>query len=133
MSENNKPELIIAEPEVLDPLPYDFEFITFALGLVPILNGEAAISLANIASIERPEEGDGWILTLINDQEYTLTEEDMANLDRLLRDRKAKRKDSIKDEYTAQMAAQAELQGNVAPAGNMVGIDGRLLKKGRFH
>ena len=120
MSENNKPELIVTEAEVLPPEPYDFEFITFALGLVPILNGDAAINLANIASFAKAEEGDGWILTLINDEEYALTEDDMINLDQLLKDRKANRKNIIKDEMAAQLHAQAELQGGVQQASGVI-------------
>jgi hypothetical protein len=123
MSENNKPELIITEAEILPAEPFDFEFITFALGLVPICNGDAAISLASIASLAKAEEGDGWLLTLINDEEYQLGDDDMITLERLLKDRKANRKNNIKDEIAAQLQAQAEMQGNVAP-GRIVGVGG---------
>jgi len=123
MSENNKPELILAEPEVLPAEPYDFEFITFALGLVPICNGDAAISLNSIASLAKAEEGEGWILTTINNEEYDLGLDDMITLERLLKDRKANRKNNIKDEIAAQLQAQAEMQGNVSP-GRIVGVGG---------
>lgn len=123
MSENNN-QAIITEAEILPAEPYDFEFITFAMGMIQICNGNAGINVANIASIERAEEGDDWILTMINDQEYTLTPDDMANLDRHLRDRKAKRKDVIKDEYVAQNQAQVELSGGVQP-GRIVGAQPR--------
>jgi hypothetical protein len=120
MSENNNPELTVIEPEVLSAEPYDFEFLTFVLGLVPICNGEAAISLGNIASLAKAEEGAGWLLTLINDEEFELSENDMANLERLLKDRKARRKDAIKDEIAAQFHAQAELQGGVQQASGVI-------------
>ena len=114
-----------AEPEVvLAPEPYDFEFITFAMGLVPICNGEAAINLANIASVAKAEDGDGWILTLINDEEYALTDDDMVNLEQLLKDRKSRRKDVVKEEIAAQIQATAELQGGVQP-GKIVSVGKR--------
>lgn len=128
--ENKNLELITPEPEVLPAEPYDFEFITFALGLVPICNGEAAISLSNISSLAKAEEGEGWLLTMISDEEYSLSHDDMIGLERLLRDRKAKQKDHIKDNLTAQIQAQQELQNGVAiPEGRIIGIPG---KKGRF-
>jgi hypothetical protein len=123
MSENNKPELIVTEAEILPAEPYDFEFITFALGLVPICNGNAAISLGNIASLAKSEEGEGWMLTMINDEEYDLGLDDMINLEKLLKDRKANRKNNIKDEISAQLQANAEIQGNVSP-GRIVGVGG---------
>jgi len=123
--ENNNLELeqVALEPEIVEPLPFDFEFITFSLGLVPICNGKAAISLGNIASLAEAEEGDGWILTMINDEEYDLGLDDMITLDRLLKDRKANRKNNIKEEITAQLQAQAEMQGAVQP-GRIVGVGG---------
>jgi hypothetical protein len=129
MSNNNNLEIeqIALEPEVMESLPFDFEFITFALGLVPICNGDAAISLGNISSIAKAEEGDGWTLTMANDEEYDLGLDDMITLERLLKDRKAKRKENIKDEISAQLQAQSELQNNVSP-GRIVGVG----KKG-FH
>lgn len=122
--ENNKPELITIEPEVVEPELYDFEFITFALGLVPICNGDAAINLGNISSLAKAEDGEGWLLTMINDEEYQLGDDDLINLERLLRDRKARRKDTVKEEMIAYNQAQAELQGNVRP-GKIVGIGGK--------
>jgi hypothetical protein len=122
MSENNNLELeqVALEPEVVEPMPFDFEFMTFALGLVPICNGEAAISLGNIASLSKTEDGAEWLLTLINDEEFELSNDDMVTLERLLKDRKARRKDTIKDELSAQLHAQAEMQGGVQP-GMIVG------------
>lgn len=131
MENNNKPELITTEAELLPPEPYDFEFITFALGLVPICNGEAAISLGNISSLAKAEDGEGWLLTMISDEEYPLGEDDMINLERLLRERKAKRKDSIRDEMIAHGHAQAEIQNGVQQVGGVI-LDGRAAKKGRF-
>jgi hypothetical protein len=128
MSENNNPELIVIEPEVLEPELFDFEFITFSLGLVPICNGDAAISLTSIASLAKAEEGDKWILTMINDEEYDLGLDDMINLERLLKDRKANRKNHIKEEIAVQIQAQAEMQASVQP-GRIVGVGN---KKG-FH
>jgi hypothetical protein len=128
MSENNKPEMIVTDAELLPAELFDFEFITFSLGLVPICNGDAAISLGNIASLAKAEEADKWILTMINDEEYDLGLDDMMTLERLLKDRKAKRKDNIKDEISAQLQAQAEMQGAVQP-GRIVGVGN---KKG-FH
>jgi hypothetical protein len=132
MENDNNQNLIITEPEVLPAEAYDFEFITFALGLVPICNGEAAISLSNISSLAKAEEGEGWLLTMISDEEYSLGEDDMINLERLLRDRKAKQKDHIRDNMAAQIQAQQELQNGVQQAGAVI-VDGRLAKKGRFH
>lgn len=128
MSENNKPELIVTDAELLPAEPFDFEFITFALGLVPICNGDAAISLTSIASLAKAEEGDGWILTTINNEEYDLGLDDMITLERLLKDRKANRKNVIKEEIEAQLKANAEMQGAVSP-GRIVGVGN---KKG-FH
>jgi len=128
MSENNKPELIVTDAELLPAELFDFEFITFALGLVPICNGDAAISLSNIASLAKTEDGEGWLLTLINDEEYQLGDDDMVNLERLLKERKANRKNLIKEEIAVQVQAQAEMQGAVQP-GRIVGVGN---KKG-FH
>jgi hypothetical protein len=110
MSENNKPELIVTDAELLPAELFDFEFITFSLGLVPICNGDAAISLGNIASLAKAEEGDGWLLTLINDEEYQLGDDDLMALERLLKDRKANRKNVIKEEIEAQLKANAEMR-----------------------
>lgn len=126
MSENNKTELTVIEPEVMPGLSFDFEFITQTLNLIPIQGGKAAIALASITDIEQDENND-YIFTLENDQQYTLDDNDMAefekNLKQRIEDNKARAKDAMRDNARIQTELMAEFQGNVQP-GRIVGVGG---------
>jgi hypothetical protein len=124
MSESNKPELTVIEPEVMPGLSFDFEFITQTLNLIPIQGGKAAIALAAITDIEQ-DENDDWVFTLDNDQQYTLDNNDMAefeqNLRRRIEDNKTRAKDAMRDNARIQAELMAEFQGGVQP-GKIVGV-----------
>ena len=127
MSENNKSELIVAESEMIPGLAYDFDFITVTLNLIAIQGGSAAINLTMVSDIERDENND-WVVTLENDQQYTLSDEEMAELEQNLRrrieDNRARAKDAMRDNARMQAEVMAEFQGNVQP-GRIVGVGGR--------
>jgi hypothetical protein len=113
----NEEKLEIELPKV-DPL-YSFDWIMFALGLIPILDGEAAINPISIIDFVRAEDGPGWILNLEHGESFNLDHEDMAELQdtlkRRIEEQKAKQKDAMKDQIRMQAEAMAELQGGVVP------------------
>lgn len=139
MSESNKPELELittnTEAELLSAESFDFEFIASTLNLIPIQGGKAAISLTAITDIELDEDGN-WAVGLQNDSEYTLSDEEMAEFEKALRQRiedsKAKQKEAIKENLRMQAEAVNELQGGVQQATGVI-VDGRGQKRGRFH
>lgn len=139
MSENNKPELELittnTEAELLPAEPFDFEFITSSLNLLPILSGNAAINVSMVADIER-DDGGRWLVRLQNEAEYTLTDGEMTEFEQNLRQRieynKAKQKEAIKDNMRMQAEAVNELQSGVQQATGVI-VDGRDQKRGRFH
>jgi len=85
---------------------FDFNFITQALGLVPINEGAAAIAPGAITSIAHDE--DAWMLSL-NGEQYTLTDGDMADLERTIRERGQSGKTIQKEAMKNQMLLQAEV------------------------
>jgi len=123
MSENNKPELITTDAEVLAPEPYDFEFITSTLNLIPICSGQAAINAGAIIDIEK-DEFENATISLHGGESYDLTSVEMAEFERTLKHQiektKAKAKEVMRDQIKMQMEIGAELQGSVQP-GMIVG------------
>lgn len=123
MSENNKTELVTIEPEVMPGLTFDFEFIAHTLNLIQIQGGNAAINLTAITDIER-EDGN-WALTLEHGYQYTLSDEDMAELEQSLKrrieDNKAKAKEGMRENARMQAELMAEIQGGVQP-GKIVSV-----------
>lgn len=105
---------------------YDFEFITQSLGLIPIHGGSAAINTGAVTDMERDDNG-GWVLRLQGEGEYTLNDEEMAELEQGLRNKQAKRKELIRDEILLQNEAGIEAQnifsGRVAP-GKIINVPG---------
>ncbi|MBO0721504.1 MAG: hypothetical protein J2P41_11820 [Blastocatellia bacterium] len=118
---------------------FDFDFIARSLGLWPIEDGEAAINASAIVAIERigylPEkdwtDGDPtrWKLIMNYDNEFILTNADMAELERRIKSRielaKAERKEAIEADMRSQVEAQAkavaELNSRVSQGGVIVG------------
>lgn len=105
MADENKPE-------------YNLEFITQALGLLPIKGGQAAINIGALVDLEKLATGD-WSLRVHGDTEYSLTEEDMAELQQTIRARaetaKLIQKETIKQNMKLQAEAVAEMNRGVAP------------------
>jgi hypothetical protein len=95
---------------------YDFEFITQALGLIPINEGSAAIAPGSITSIAHDQ--DAWLLNLSGEQ-YTLTDEDMAELEATIRQRsevaKLIQKEAMRNQAKMQIEVMAELNSGVQP------------------
>lgn len=131
MSENNN-ELIIAEPEVLPAEPYDLDFITLSLGLIPICNGDVAINPASITDMEKGDEGN-WSIRLINEQEYVLDDADMTEFERALKGsiekNKAKVKEGLKERVKMEAEVMAELQGGVQPGMILGAPTGRRFRQ----
>lgn len=124
MSENNKTELVTREPEVMPGLTFDFEFIAQTLNLIQIQGGNAAINLTSIMDIDTSEDGQ-WIITLENNDQFTLNDEEMAefetNLRKRIEDNKARAKESMRENARMQTELMAELQGGVQP-GKIVSV-----------
>jgi hypothetical protein len=127
MSENNNPELIIAEPEVVEPSPFDFEFIANALGLIPYqawaLDDEAlplddnttiqgAFNLGAIINVEVTEDG-GAAFTLHGSEEILMSRDHLAAFESVL-------KEKVKENQARQREALLAMQGGVQP-GMIVG------------
>jgi hypothetical protein len=93
MSENNEPELIITNPEVVAPEPYDFEFVANAFGLIPYqargLDGQpdyqGAFSPGAIVNIEVCDDGD-LAVTLLGGFEIVMSVAQFTRLEKQLRD-----------------------------------------------
>jgi|SRR5215475_13077590 len=107
---------------------FDFDYITQALGLIPIQQGEAAINPGAITDVCRAsvEESDdeGWMITLQGGETYHLTDDEMSELEATIRARaqtaKEMQKEAIKQNMKSQAEAMAELSASVAP-GMIVG------------
>jgi hypothetical protein len=92
MSENNKPELITTDVEVVAPEPYDFEFITNALGLIPYqalgLDNQSsyrgAFNPGGVIDIEICEDGN-IAITLHGGSEVVMTADQFGQLEMRLR------------------------------------------------
>lgn len=138
MSENNKPA-------------YDFDFITQALGLIPIQDESAAVNPGAIVDLQQQPDN-RWVLTLHGDRKIYLEPEDMAELEETIKERaeaareiqkegikgqilaqidaamteeiKAAKKEQFKDEMAMQMQVAYELQNGVQP-GKIVGVGKR--------
>jgi len=98
---------------------YDFDYITQALGLIPIQENEAAINPGAITDIARADDGQGWNISLQGGDCYTLTDEEMCELEETIRARsetaKEMQREQIKANIKMQADAMAELSGAVAP------------------
>ena len=131
MSENNKPELIVTEPEVLAPEPYDFEFIASTLGLIPYqalalddqTTFQGALNPGAVVNLEITEEGHG-AFTLHGGEEIlmdtvhlTLFEE---TLKRRIEEQKAKTKEAMRDQLKMQIEIGAEFQSGVQQASGVI-------------
>jgi hypothetical protein len=103
--------------------PYDFDFITQALGLIPINGGETAIAPGAITDITREENGD-WTITLGNASAYTLEPEDMTEFEQTIKERaesqKFIQKEAMRNQAKMQIEVMAEMQASVQP-GMIVG------------
>jgi hypothetical protein len=122
--------------EIKEQPSYDFEFITQALGLIPINSGDAAIAPGAITSISRdPNSPDGdWLLNLQGNEGYALDDSDMAELEATIRERaeaqRIMQKETLKQNIRAQAEAMAELQGGVAaPSGVIVNPNSRKFRQ----
>jgi hypothetical protein len=95
---------------------YDFDFITQALGLIPINNGSVAINPGAVTDLEREDNGD-WVITLGNSSAYTLNDEDMAELEETIKQRAESsrliQKEAIKNQMMAQAEAAVEVQNKL--------------------
>lgn len=122
--ENNNHEQKPVEPEVMPGLAFDFDFITATLNLIPIQGESAAINLTSIVDIDTSEDGQ-WIIALENNDQFTLNDEEMAELEQTLRrrieDNKARAKEAMIDNMRMQIEAQAEAQGRIS-GGKIVGV-----------
>jgi len=98
---------------------YNFEFITAALGLLPILNGQAAINTGAVIDLKRMESGGFWQLRLSGDLIYSVSDDDLAEIEQSIKRRAEMAKAIQKEQYKQNMKLQAEamneLQGGVAP------------------
>lgn len=96
---------------------FDFEFITQAFGLLPIQNNTAAINAGAILDMKKLEAG-GWMIRIERDIIYTLSDDEMAELERNIKARadavRISQKEAIKANIKLQAEAEAELSGAIA-------------------
>lgn len=96
----------------------NFEFIAQSLGLWPIQNGAAAIQPGAIVAIKRindlpvdalhhEQPYERWQLSMLDDNIFILTDADLADLERRIRDQ-------------IEKAARAQLQMQGGVSGNMI-------------
>jgi hypothetical protein len=109
---------------------YDLEFITQALGLIPINGGDAAISPGAITDIAREDNGD-WMVTLGSASIYTLTPEDMAEFEQTIKQRAEAQKLIQREAIRAQMLAQAEVMGELQNGVQTGGVIVNAVPTGR--
>jgi len=131
MSENNKPELITTEAELLPAEPYDFDFIISCLGLIPYqalalddqTSFHGALNPGAIVNLEITEEGQA-ALTLHGGEEILMDRVHLTLFERALKSQieknKTKAKEAMRDQIKMQMEIGAELQSGVQP-GMIVG------------
>ena len=112
--------------------PYDFEFITGALGLVRYSGG--AFNPAHVVTINYAPAGDDLIITLTESEVIRLTEADALEMETMIRQRqddiKAKQREQIKEQILTQHSVIQEINNNPAP-GHIV--PPTLLMKGKRH
>lgn len=117
---------------------YDFDFITRSLGLIPICNNSRAINAGAISFI-RPritetESGEVvWIeIGVHGGESFTLSPEEMAELETTIRRRaeeaKQLQKETFRDNILAQHEVLGEINNRVSP-GMIVGAP--VNKRGR--
>lgn len=111
-----------------NPSGYDFEFITQSLGLVPIQDREAAINPQMLTDICRADDNEGWIFSLEGGESYILTDEEMIDLENIIRARaesvKAMRKEALESDVRTQLEAHAktvaELNAGLQAGGGII-------------
>jgi hypothetical protein len=110
---------------------FDFDFITQALGLIPIQDGEAALNPSMITDVCRDDEG-AWAFSLQGGEVYLMDDAEMAELELTIRARaetaKALRKEALETDVRTQLEAHAktvaELNAGLAQGGVIVGAPG---------
>jgi hypothetical protein len=111
---------------------FDFEFITQALGLIPINGGETAIAPGAITDMTREDTG-YWTITLGNASAYTLDPEEMVEFEQTIKERaeaqKLIQKEAMRNQAKMQMEVMAEMQASVQPGMIIGGAPGGK----RFH
>jgi len=127
MSENEKNGLQPDHENIQAPAAppdFDFDYITQALGLIPIHAHGAAINPQLIVDISYVDDESVWIFDLQGGESYGLDAEEMAELENTIRMRseiaKQMQKDAIKQNLKAQADAVTELSGAVTPPGKMI-------------
>jgi len=103
---------------------FNMDFITQALGLLPIQCGTSAINISAITGLYMCEDGQSYTLTLHDGEKKFLTCDDMVELEQTIKARAEAaaiiQKEAFKQQLKAQADAMAELQSGVAP-GMIVG------------
>jgi hypothetical protein len=103
---------------------YDFDFITLALGLVPIQAGIAAINPAAITSMQFDAVHGNFLLSMHGGTKYALTVEDMAELEETIKRRgeeaKAIQKEAMRNQLITQQEVFTEINNRVQP-GQIIG------------
>lgn len=87
---------------------FDFEYLTAALNLIPLPGDEAAFAKNYVSSLEYEEKDEEWTLHLHSGEEFTLSDEDMSELEKILRGQAKKLYDRQVEAYQADLKAQAE-------------------------
>lgn len=96
---------------------YDVDFISQALGLIPINGETVVINPGAIVSLELSDEAHEWMLTLRSGETHMLNAEDMAELEETIKERaetaKLIQKEAIKNQMFAQAEAAVEVQNKL--------------------
>jgi hypothetical protein len=113
---------------------FDFDYITSALGLIPIHNNTSAINPTAITDISYEADEDVWIFTLQGGETYGLDDEEMAEFEASIRARQEAARlaqvEAIKNNIRSQAEAMADMRGNVTSAqGIITGNVGKAFKR----
>jgi len=104
---------------------FNFEFMTMALGLIPIQAGLAAINPGAITSMQIDGSTGKWILSMHGGTKYILTNEDMIELEETIKRRaeegKAIQKEAMRQQIVTQNEVINELNSGVRAGGTIIG------------
>lgn len=98
---------------------FDFEFVTAALGLLPIQAGMAAINPGAITSVQIDGASGKWIMVMHGGTKYILTDDDMAELEETMKRRNEEaqivQKEVMRRQLITQQEVFTELNNRVQP------------------
>jgi|SRR5215813_2221195 len=108
---------------------FNFEFITLALGLIPIQAGMEAINPGAVTGIQLDPPSGKWILYMHGGTKHVLSNEDMIELESTIKRRgmeaQAIQKEAVRQQIMTQNEVINEINRGVTAGGIIAGVPKR--------